>query len=78
MLTTREKIMNLAEIRAYIESHLGEAEETLKSKFAEVVAYVEGKQAKDAATTAAEIADLTAKGYTVMAPAQVTDTPAGA
>lgn len=60
--------MSIAEIRGYVEGHLASAGDDLKAKFAEVVAFVEGKET-EAATVAAEVADLTARGYTVTAPA---------
>lgn len=80
--------MSMADIKAYVESHITAAEDDIKAKWAEVVAWVENKQANDAAIAkaeaervAAEVADLQAKGYTVTAPAAVdapvpTDTPA--
>jgi len=60
--------MSIADIKGYIEGHLASAGDDLKQKFAEVVAFVEGKET-EAATVAAEVADLTARGYTVTAPA---------
>lgn len=61
--------MNLADIKTYVESHLTAAEVSLKDDFARVVAWVENKQATEAAMVAAEISDLTARGYTVTPPA---------
>lgn len=61
--------MIIAEIKGYIEGHLTSATDDLRSKFAEIVAYVEGNERTIAATIAAEVADLTARGYTVTAPA---------
>lgn len=59
--------MTIAEIKTYIESHLAFAADDLRAKFAEVVDFVEGRE-KEASAVAAEIADLTAKGYTVTPP----------
>ena len=56
--------MTIAEIKTYIESHLQFADDDMKAKFAEVVAFVENKEV-EAVGIAQEIADLTAKGYTV-------------
>ena len=50
--------MNIAEIRTYVETHLQLANDELKGKFAEVVAFVEGKEV-EAVGIAQEIADLT-------------------
>jgi len=72
---SQEDTMNLADVKAYIEAHLTEAADEIRVQFAQVVAFVEGKQAQDAAVAqaevdrvAAEVADLTGKGYTVTAP----------
>ncbi len=69
--------MTLTDIKAAIEADLAAAEQHIKDKWAEVVDFVEGKQAADAAAAqaeadrvAAEVADLQAKGYTVTAPAE--------
>lgn len=56
--------MTLDEFKA----HIATAEAELLAKWNEVVAWVENKQATEAATIAAEIADLTSKGYTVIPP----------
>ena len=71
--------MTLFEIKIEIEADLAAAEQHIKDKWSEIVAFVEGKQADDAAKAqaeadrvAAEVADLIAKGYTVTAP----ETPA--
>ena len=67
--------MDMTSIKAFFESHLTAAADDLRAKWQEVVAFVEGKQAQDAAAAqaeaarvAAEVADLVAKGYTVTAP----------
>lgn len=62
--------MTIAEIKGYIEGHLATAADDMKAKFAEIVAFVEGKET-EAATIAAEVADLTARGYTVTPPAKL-------
>ena len=59
--------MSIAEIKTYIETHLQSANDDLRGKFAEVVAFVEGKEA-EAVGIQQEIADLTAKGYIVTGP----------
>ena len=59
--------MGIAEIKSFIEAHLAFAADELKAKFADVVAFVEGQES-DAKKIAEEIADLTAKGYTVTRP----------
>ena len=59
--------MTIAEIKTYIETHLEAASDDLRAKFAEVVAFVQGKEV-EAVGIAQEIADLTAKGYVVTGP----------
>ena len=65
--------MNIAEIKTYIESHFTEDEDDLKAKFAEVVAFVTGKEqaiAEKAAALAVDIQNATAllraQGYTIV------------
>ena len=64
--------MNIAEIKTYIESHFTEDEDDLKAKFAEVVAFVTGKEqaaTEKAAALAVDIQNATdllkSHGYTV-------------
>jgi len=59
--------MSIAEIKTYIETHLEAASDDLRTKFAEVVSFVEGKEV-EAVGIQQEIADLTAKGYIVTGP----------
>lgn len=60
--------MNIAEIRAYVETHLVYAEDELKAKFVAVAAFVEGRE-DAAAQLEKDIAALEARGYTVTGPA---------
>ena len=69
--------MTLTEVKDYLAAHLASAEAEIQTKWSEVVAWVEGKQATDAAAAqaeadrvAAEVADLVAKGYVVTAPVE--------
>lgn len=59
--------MNIADIKAFIESKIAAAADDIKQKVADVFAWLEHQDA-DAQKVQAEIADLTARGYTVTPP----------
>jgi len=66
----------LDQVKAYFGPHLLVAEADIKASYDAFLAWFEGKLAKDAAFVAAEIADLTAKGYTVIEPQPANAPPA--
>jgi hypothetical protein len=66
--TVKVNTMTLVEAKTFLEAHLATAEADIKAKWAEVIVWAEAKVVKDAAFIAAEIADLTAKGYLVTPP----------